>query len=169
MNIMDEDPTDVIREALQDLVGDADGIDEQVLTAHNQKIQQEAQRPWLELLEELGRGEASDGHHTHNELYAYRLAYNALYFNMLAGYSASSVTKSWKHHDGEPCFGVTEEGKRWFIVTAELLGGQVSNHYREEHWDLFKVEEVETAPEWDGHTPAEALERLLYTAREVGW
>ena len=132
-------------------------------------VQYTAQRPWLDLEEQLQRGEASDGHHTHNELYAYRLAYNALYFNMLAGYSQGSVTKSYRHHDGEPCFGVTEEGNRWFIVTAELLGGQVSNHYREKHWDLFKVPEVETAPEWDGHTPDVALERLLSTAREVGW
>lgn len=57
--------------------------------------------------------------------------------------------------DGEPCF-----GGDWFIVTAQLDTGQVSNHYQIKDWRLFKVPAVEVAPEWDSHTPAEAAKRL---------
>ncbi|SBN64438.1 hypothetical protein GA0004736_3398 [Curtobacterium sp. 9128] len=43
---------------------------------------------------------------------------------------------------------------------ATLPTGQVSNHYRAEHWDLFAVAAVETPPEYDGHDPAEAARRM---------
>jgi len=95
-------------------------------------------------------GEVSDGFHTFNELYEYRMLYNAH-----AVKAWTNVVKSLRHHDGELCF-----GGGWFIVTAQLPTGQVSNHYRVEHWDLFDVPEVETAPEWDGHSPAQAAQRL---------
>lgn len=130
-------------------------------------IVHEAQKPWLDLLEQLNAGEASDGHHTHNELYSYRLAYNALLFNEWARHGTYPVAKSWRHHDGEPCFGVTEEGNRWFIVTAELPNGQVSNHYRERYWGMFNIPVVDLAPEWDGHNPNDALLRLTEVAMGV--
>jgi hypothetical protein len=103
----------------------------------------------------IANGEASDGYHTHKELYEYRMLYNAhaALGWLVAGYS---VVKSWKHHDGEPCFGKDN----YFVVVVELPAGQISNHYKGEFWDLFAIPEVETAPEWDGHTPAEAAERL---------
>ena len=99
-------------------------------------------------------GEASDGHHTHNELYRYRMLYNA---HAAVGWLAQGVpvVKSWRHADGEPCF-----GGGWFIVTATLPTGQVSNHYEEKHWALFDVPEVVYPPEWDGHTPEDAADRL---------
>lgn len=99
-------------------------------------------------------GSTSDGHHTFDELYEYRMLYNA---HAAHGWLAEGlpVVKSWKHSDGEPCF-----GGGWFIVTATLPSGQVSNHYRAEHWDLFKVPEVELPPEYDGHTPQDAAARL---------
>jgi hypothetical protein len=103
----------------------------------------------------LASGEASDGYHTHAELYEYRMLYNA---HAARGWFAAGipVVKSWKHDDGELCF-----GGGWFIVTATLPSGQVSNHYEAENWHLFAVPEVEFAPEWDGHTPADAAQRLL--------
>lgn len=106
-------------------------------------------------------GEVSDGYHTINELYRYRMLYNAAFFNALyAEYSERDtaigpIVKSRKHSDGELCF-----GGGWFIVVANLPTGQISNHYRDEYWDLFKVLEVEQAPEYDGHTPAVAADRL---------
>ena len=57
--------------------------------------------------------------------------------------------------DGEPCF-----GGGWFIVMADLPTGQVSNHYRIEEWNLFKVPIKDKADVWDGHTPVEAANRL---------
>lgn len=67
--------------------------------------------------------------------------------------------KSWNHSDGELCF-----GGGWFIVTATLTTGQVSNHYKAEHWELFAVPEVDLPPEYDGHTPQDAAERLRAAA-----
>ena len=96
-----------------------------------------------------------DEYHTMDELYEYRMLYNALAANALA----HLAVKSWRHSDGELCF-----GGGWFVVYLNLPTGQVSNHYKAEHWDLFNVPEEDTAPEYDGHTPAEAAERLKAAA-----
>jgi len=101
------------------------------------------------------RGDYCDGYHTFNELYEFRKMYNAALFNMWAAYKEFPVVKSYKHSDGELCF-----GGGWFIVSAELPTGQISNHYENKDWDLFRCEEVELAPEWDGHTGEDVLERL---------
>lgn len=97
-------------------------------------------------------GEVSDGYHTFNELYYYRMLYNAAFFNLLP---KEWVHKSKRHHTGEECF-----GGGWFIVMANLPTGQISNHYEFKDWDLFQIPEKEIADEWDGHTPQEAAERL---------
>lgn len=102
--------------------------------------------------ESIDKGEISDGYHTFNELYYYRMLYNAAFFNLLP---KEWVHKSKKHHDGEECF-----GGGWFIVMAELPTGQISNHYELKDWDLFDIPEKEIADEWDGHTPQEAAERI---------
>ncbi|MGW8431756.1 WDGH domain-containing protein [Curtobacterium citreum] len=96
-----------------------------------------------------------DEHHTMAEVYQYRMLYNALAVNAWAAAGTYPVVKSWTHSDGEPCF-----GGGWFIVVATLPTGQVSNHYRAEHWDLFKVPEG-VPPSYDGHTPAVAADRML--------
>ena len=108
-----------------------------------------------QLTEANNRGEISDGYHTFNELYRYRMLYNAAFFNELAKNGTVRVIKSKRHHDGEECF-----GGGWFIVMAELPTGQISNHYELKDWDNFKCEEVDVAPEWDGHTPEDAARRL---------
>lgn len=111
---------------------------------------------WLAWLEKQGepedKGEISDGYHTFNELYYYRMLYNAAFFNLMP---KEWVHKSKRHHGGEECF-----GGGWFIVMANLPTGQISNHYELKDWDLFQIPEKETADEWDGHTPQEAAERL---------
>ena len=96
-----------------------------------------------------------DEYHSMRELYDYRMLYNA---HAAHGWLAAGipVVKSWRHSDGEECF-----GGGWFIVTATLPTGQVSNHYEAEHWDLFRVPEVDLPPAYDGHTPADAADRLL--------
>lgn len=105
-------------------------------------------------------GDTSDGYHTFNELYDYRRVYNAALFNEWANGDLIPVVKSWRHSDGELAF-----GGGWFIVVATLPTGQISNHYEAEHWDQFQVPEVDLPPEYDGHTPAEALDRLV---RHIG-
>jgi hypothetical protein len=99
----------------------------------------------------------SDGYHTFKELYEFRMVYNAALFNEWAKYySDYDVHKSWKHNDGELCF-----GGGWFVVVAMLPTGQITNHYEEKHWDLFKIPERKRAKyEFDGHTSNDVLERL---------
>lgn len=99
---------------------------------------------------------AADEHHSVQELYAYRMAYNAVAFNQWARDGKYEVHKSWRHGDGEKCF-----GGGWFIVSATTPYGQVTNHYSSEHWHQFHVPIRERAAEWDGHTPQQALERLI--------
>lgn len=110
----------------------------------------------------------SDGYHTFKELYEFRKAYNVALFNewgrkgLIPNPNGSYhpkyyVHKSWKHHDGELCF-----GGGWFIVVAVLPTGQISNHYKAEDWDLFKIPETEKALfEFDGHTSEDVINRLL--------
>ena len=120
----------------------------------------------------------SDGWHTFGELYEFRKVYNAALFNEWAknydpdysgifksdfpNYSKIgkhyNVHKSWKHNDGEYCFGVEKES---FIVSAKLPTGLISNHYKAKDWDLFKVPETEKALfPFDGHTGKDVLERI---------
>lgn len=119
-----------------------------------------------------------DEYHSIGELYEFRKAYNALLFNEWAtepfslkqlreGHNITfndnqqfkpkyDVHKSWRHNDGELCF-----GGGWFIVVAMLPSGQITNHYKAEYWDLFQIPEVDKAKyEFDGHTPADTLERM---------
>lgn len=103
---------------------------------------------------DAGRATLRDEHHTMEELYDYRMLYNALAFNAWASAGTFPVVKSWRHSDGELCF-----GGGWFIVVATLPTGQVSNHYSAEHWPLFQVPEA-APPEYDGHTPEVAAQRM---------
>lgn len=100
-------------------------------------------------------GAISDGYHTFDELYEYRLLYNAAFFNELAANKLGYVHKSKKHGDGSDCF-----GGGWFVVMAQLPTGQISNHYEAKDWDLFKCDERERAAVWDGHTPKDVATRL---------
>lgn len=105
-------------------------------------------------------GKVSDGYHTFDELYEFRMLYNAAYFNALAYlYDEHGIgerpVKSKRHSDGELCF-----GGGWFVVVVQLRTGQISNHYEMKDWDLFQIDEVEKAPEWDGHTPDDVAKRL---------
>ena len=104
-----------------------------------------------------GIGEVSDGYHTFNELYEFRKLYNACLLNEWARQNKFGIHKSRKHSDGEECF-----GGGWFIVVAVLPTGQISNHYKVEDWDLFKIpEKAEALVEFDGHTTDDVITRLL--------
>jgi hypothetical protein len=114
------------------------------------------------------RGGISDGYHTFNELYNFRLVYNACLFNEWARLGLYDVHKSLRHYDGGHCF-----GGGWFIVSAMLPGGLISNHYdaaefttiagkRVLAWDLFKIPAVAKAKyPFDGHDGNDVLKRLM--------
>lgn len=97
-----------------------------------------------------------DGYHTFEELYTYRSLYNALWVNSVAIDPSLDVHKSFKHSDGEPCF-----GGGWFVVVVELPTGQITNHYKEEIWEWFQIPEKPMANTWDGHTASEAVTRMI--------
>jgi hypothetical protein len=110
----------------------------------------------------LPEGEISDGYHSFDDLYNYRLLYNAAFFNSLNG--KYNVHKSYRHSDGQLCF-----GGGWFIVMAELPTGQISNHYKISDWNLFNIPVKERADKWDGHTSVEAANRLHKFCWGIKW
>ena len=95
-------------------------------------------------------GDTSDGYHTFNELYHHR----AILFSVICNERPDVAWKSKRHHDGTMYDGM-------FIVGIDTPEGQATYHYDiEPYWNLFRVKELELAPEWDGHTPGEAIRRI---------
>lgn len=90
------------------------------------------------------------------ELYEFRLVYNALLFNLYYENNVFEVYKSKRHSDGELCF----DGE-WFVVVAILPDGQITNHYHIGYWDYFKIPAYDKVKdEFDNHTSQDVLERL---------
>ena len=95
-------------------------------------------------------GDTSDGYHTFNELYHHR----AILFSIIVKTFSDKAWKSLRHHDGTMYDGM-------FIVGIDTPDGQATYHYDiDPYWDMFECRELECAPEWDGHTPAQAIERI---------
>lgn len=106
-------------------------------------------------------GETSDGYHTFNELYHHR----AVLFSVIVKAFQEKAWKARLHHDGTMYDGM-------FIVGIDTPEGQASYHYDiDPYWDMFECRELERAPEWDGHTPAQAIERIgrLEPVRHGRW
>ena len=106
-------------------------------------------------------GETSDGYHTFNELYHHR----AVLFSVIVKAFPELAWKARQHHDGTMYSGM-------FIVGIDTPEGQASYHYDiDPYWDMFECRELERAPEWDGHTPAQAIERIrkLEPVRRGEW
>lgn len=96
-------------------------------------------------------GELSDGYHTFNGLYYQRMV---LFAALVKAYK-DKAWKSWKHEDGEPCF-----GGGWFIVGIDTPDGSYTYHYEAKDWGLFDCVELPVAKHWDGHTEKDVT-RLL--------
>lgn len=95
-------------------------------------------------------GDTSDGYHTFNELYHHR----AVLFSVIVKTFSDKAWKSLRHHDGTMYDGM-------FIVGIDTPEGQATYHYDiKPYWDMFECRELERAPEWDGHTPSQAIERI---------
>ncbi len=99
---------------------------------------------------DTGIGDLSDGYHTFNELYHHR----AVLFSLICNAGDTYAWKARYHHDGSMFPGM-------FIIGFETKWGQATYHYDiDPYWDMFKVKELERAPEWDGHTADDAIHRL---------
>lgn len=96
--------------------------------------------------------EVSDGYHTFGELYQHRHAL----FMALARSHPHLVWRAIQHPDGTMFPGM-------FIAGMHLPTGDISYHLPMSEWDaLLGVGEALTrSPEWDGHTPADVITRLM--------
>lgn len=98
----------------------------------------------------VSRKAISDGYHTFEELYYHRM----ILFSIILNQNPDKAWKSKMHHDG------TMFDDESFICGIETPEGQYTYHYKLEYWDKFKVEELDFAPEYDGHKPKD-ITRLL--------
>ena len=98
----------------------------------------------------------SDGYHTFKQLYYQRM----ILFATLVKQNRDKAWKSFKHSDGELCF-----GGGWFIVGVDTPQGSYTYHYEKKYWDMFDCKELQCGKEWDGHTE-EDVTRLLSLEQE---
>ena len=112
--------------------------------------------------------DASDGYHTFTELYDHRITlFIALCKQLRTKINADNIngvkmdeisTNIWRsklHADGSMFDG-------WFIMGINKKPGKViTYHLPLSRWDETNfAETLDNAPEWDGHTSADILERL---------
>lgn len=114
---------------------------------------------------ECDPGKVSDGYHTFDELYEHR----CLLFCMLCHFIEGRLVmgfdlECWRsrlHSDGSGFDG-------WFI--AGMKGAclkPVTYHLPDRLWHLLDgVSELERAPEWDGHSSQDVIERLTVWLKE---
>ncbi len=89
----------------------------------------------------------SDGYHTFGELYEHRVA---LYIALCRAREWRDVWKA-HHYDGWFALGIFSEP-----------GRQITYHVPERYWNDCQCETLERPVEFDGHSPADVLERLKH-------
>lgn len=122
----------------------------------------------------LNDTETSDGSHTFDELYEHRYAlWIALCKHIsslrnilraaLKGVTHTDIPESiiaWRsknHSDGEPAF----DGDWFLLGINKEKGKQMTYHLPMSKWDECDfAETLEKAPEFDGHTATDVLERI---------
>lgn len=108
-------------------------------------------------------GEVSDGYHTFDELYDHRcVLFIALCNTYAFEHNGKLGFTAWRtrlHSDGTMFDGYFVAG-----MTFEFSSnpGQATYHLQNKYWDRFssKVSILDRAPEYNGHSPTEALERI---------
>ena len=151
---------------MNDLISRKDAID--IMNANGDVAQETPKAVFYcaaHLLETLPaakiNGSTSDGYHTFDELYHHR----AVLFSVIVKAYPDGAWKSKKHHDGTMYDGM-------FIVGINTPWGQATYHCDiDPYWDIFECRELECAPKWDGHSPAEAIDRIgkLIPLRHGHW
>lgn len=105
-----------------------------------------------------------DGYHTFDELYEHRVTlFIALCRKIveLADGDSGAVWRSKQHHSDK-------DGKQmgmydgWYIMGIDAeQGKQITYHLPISTWEATNfADTIEEAPEFDGHTPADVVERL---------
>lgn len=111
--------------------------------------------------EGLDVGKMSDGYHTFDQLYEHRIELYIALCKMIAQKKNPFKNPLWlslKHSDGT-------EIKDWFILgIGKQKGQQITYHLPEKYLGKLAsnpmIEILDQAPEFDGHTSADVLERL---------
>lgn len=95
----------------------------------------------------------SDGFHTFDELYEHRIALWITFCRLTDDFYP---WRSQLHSDGSKIDG-------WFILgIGRSPGEQITYHLPMSRWgDTEFADTLDRAPEWDGHTPADVLSRLM--------
>lgn len=105
--------------------------------------------------------QVSDGYHTMDELYEHRIVlFIALCEVIAAGgfYKNPEVWRTKRHSDGKLCF---DTGTQFVLGIGKEKGKQITYHLPLSKWDQTDfAETLENAPEWDGHSSSDVLERL---------
>lgn len=111
--------------------------------------------------------QVSDGFHTFDELYDHRVNLYMLLCGTISLMNQAAIDRGsvenipvWRsknHSDGEPAF-----GGEWFVLGLfKNPGEQITYHLPIKEWDRCSfAETLEKAPEFDGHTAADVLERI---------
>lgn len=107
----------------------------------------------------------SDGYHSFGELYEHRIVLYITLCKIIAvssyredhGIEENPVWKSKYHSDGELIF----DGK-WFILGIfRNKKAQITYHLPIDRWNNVPfAEELNKAPDFDGHTPKDVLKRI---------
>lgn len=103
----------------------------------------------------IDTNQVSDGYHTFGELYEHRIQ---LWIKICQLYSG--IVAPWRtqyHSDGELAF-----GGGWFVLGLYVsTGKQITYHLPMKYWDQCEfAATLSQAPEWDGHTSNDVLERI---------
>lgn len=98
----------------------------------------------------LGKDCDCDGYHTFGELYDHRIALWIAFCKFFGG-----VWRTKTHSDGSKI-------EDWFVLgLGQKSGFQITYHLPMKEWDRCGfAETLDKAPEWDGHTSDDVLERL---------
>jgi hypothetical protein len=110
----------------------------------------------LDLKSIEGEVAISDGYHTFDELYDHRITlYIALCKELAKNPLTDNTWRSQLHADGSNYDG-------WFILGIfKEKGNQITYHIPNERWEETNfAKTLDKAPEFDGHTPADVLERI---------
>lgn len=108
---------------------------------------------------ETGIGDLSDGYHTFNGLYYQRM----ILFAALVRAYKDRAWKSYRHEDGELCF-----GGGWFIVGIDTPEGSYTYHYENKDFGKFDCVELPQGKHWDGHTEEDVIRLLSLPAPPKG-
>lgn len=105
-----------------------------------------------EAIQTVDANQVSDGYHTFGELYDHRIQ---LFILVVQREKRLQVWRSQTHSDGSVWPG-------WFLLgIGKQAGYQITYHLPVSKWDECGcAETLDKAPEWDGHTSTDVLQRL---------